>query len=120
MEWSCREVQYCREHNLQHAQPFDLNRRTQCRCWAEPASGVPLDAVLHAAHRPHRYAIAMPSPVVTPGLVVLGYTCPAPPVASIVTGATKLRAEVILGGFGSGPQRSKGLRPAESSLALRF
>ena len=35
----------------------------------------------------------MPSPVVTPGFVVLGYTWPAPPVASIVTGATNLQAE---------------------------
>jgi hypothetical protein len=36
--------------------------------------------------------MAMPSPVVTPGFVVLGYTWPAPPVASIVTGATNLQA----------------------------
>jgi hypothetical protein len=35
----------------------------------------------------------MPSPVVTPGLVVFGYTWPAPPVASIVTGATKLQGK---------------------------
>ena len=35
--------------------------------------------------------MAMPSPVVTPGFVVLGYIWPAPPVASIVTGATNLQ-----------------------------
>ena len=35
-----------------------------------------------------RYAIAMPSPVATCGLVVCWYTCPAPPAASSVARAS--------------------------------
>ena len=42
---------------------------------------------------PARYAMAMPSPVATVGLVVRAYTWPAPPVARIVTMAT-LRVEL--------------------------
>ena len=34
-------------------------------------------------------AAAHPAPVATVGLGVMGYACPAPPVASSVTGATK-------------------------------
>lgn len=52
----------------------------------------------------------MPSPVVTLGLVVLGYTCPAPPVASIVTGATKLQRRRGGGGAVNGVWRPQGCK----------
>ncbi len=38
-----------------------------------------------------RWAMAMPSPVATCGLVVLGYICPAPPEASMVAREMNLR-----------------------------
>mmetsp|Transcript_8993 Transcript_8993/g.31321 ORF Transcript_8993/g.31321 Transcript_8993/m.31321 type:complete len:247 (-) Transcript_8993:422-1162(-) len=52
---------------------------------------------------PARNAMARPSPVATPGLVVEGYTCPAPPDASMVAAATKRRRTPVRTSMASAP-----------------